>query len=75
VENSISSAAPLNRDGGVSQEPKCLSREGITGEESTGSNTRKRRKREKLQGLIGAIQKSKAEKTPQLGLQDLMKFP
>ena len=75
VENSVSSAVPLNRDGGVSQEPKGSSREGITGEESTGSNTRKRRKREKLQGLIGAIQKSKAEKTPQLGLQDLMKFP
>jgi hypothetical protein len=75
VENSVPSAAPPNRDGGVSQEPKVVTGEGITGEESTGSNPRKRRKREKLQGLIGAIQKSKAEKTPQLGLEDLMKFP
>jgi len=70
VENSTPTAVPLKRDSEI--EAKSIIRKY---EDTPGDNTRKRRKRETLKGLIGAIEKSKAEKIPELGLQDLMKFP
>jgi RNase P subunit RPR2 len=70
VENSTPTAVPIKRDSEI--EAKSVTRKE---EDTPGDNTRKRRKRETLKGLIGAIEKSKAEKIPELGLQDLMKFP